>query len=87
MRFSEISNPTVRFGAVFRYSKSYGAVRCSDKSIGAVRCGSPLNGFCYYGVVRVRRSILVVGSLGVQFPRFLFFVLFVVGAVRGWIGC
>ena len=45
--FSEIRNPTVRFGALFRHSKSYGAVRCCDKSYGAVRCGSPLNVFCY----------------------------------------
>ena len=47
MRFSEIRNPTVRFGAVFRYRKSYGAVRCCDISYGAVRRGSPLNVFFY----------------------------------------
>ena len=28
VRFSEIENPTVRFGAVLRKRKSYGAVRC-----------------------------------------------------------
>ena len=51
VRFSEIENPTVRFGAVLRKRKSYGAVRCGfqilqilapvhcDISYGAVRCG------------------------------------------------
>ena len=28
VRFSEIENPTVRFGAVLKKRKSYGAVRC-----------------------------------------------------------
>ena len=27
VRFSDVVNPTVRFGAVFRYRKTYGAVR------------------------------------------------------------
>ena len=48
MGFSEISNPTVQFGALFRYRKSYGAVRCYDiSSYGAVRRGSSLNRFLY----------------------------------------
>ena len=48
MRFSDIVNttvrygaviyPTVRFGAVVKNRKSYGAVRCYDISYGVVRC-------------------------------------------------
>ena len=45
MRFSETRNPTVHFGAVFRYRKCSRAVRCCDILYGAVRRGSPLNGF------------------------------------------
>ena len=53
MRFSEIENPTVqfgavliignftvRFGAVFRYCKSYGAVRCGFQKSVILRYGS-----------------------------------------------
>ena len=57
VRFSEIRNPTVRFRAVIRYSKSYGPARCCDKSYDAVRRGSLLNGFCYgAGPTPVRRE-------------------------------
>ena len=43
VRFSDVVNPTVRFGAVFRCRKPCGAVRCGfpiyRKSYGAARFG------------------------------------------------
>ena len=51
MRFSEIENPTVRFGAVLRKRKSYGAVRCGAVVYPAVRCGAVLKNRKSYGAV------------------------------------
>ena len=39
VRFSDIVNSTVRFGAVFKNRKCYCAVRFFRVSYGAVRCG------------------------------------------------
>ena len=40
VRFEEIENLTVRFGAVFGSCKSFGAVRCGFRNSGTLRCGS-----------------------------------------------
>ena len=52
MRFSDTVNPTMRFGAVLKNSKSYGAVRC-----GSVRFSEIRNPTVRFGAVfRYRKS-------------------------------
>ena len=65
VRLSEIRNPTVRLGAVFRDdSKSYVALRCCDTYYPAVRCGSPLKCFCYGAASTVLgKTVQIVFSL------------------------
>ena len=42
MRFFQVQNPTVRFGAVLRKRKSHDAVRCGFRILLILRCGSVL---------------------------------------------
>ena len=49
---SEIENPTVRFGGVFKNRECYCAVWCFHVSYGGVRCGLNKSGILRCGSVR-----------------------------------
>ena len=58
VRFSEVENPTVRFGAVLRKRKSYGTVRCGFQIIvnPAVRCGAVIYPTVRFGAALKNRK-------------------------------
>ena len=51
MRFSDVANPTVRFGACLKKRTCYGGGWCFHVSDGAVRCDFQIYSK-YYGAVR-----------------------------------
>ena len=62
VRFSDIGNPTVRFGAVFRNRKCYGVVRCGFQKW-TLRCGSVIFYVLRCGAVRFSRGQKSYGAV------------------------